>query len=87
MTKQEILLRLVGAYTPENERAFTEYCNRVSLAAVRKSMKETTGKPFYCVKQLYAVAETCAVLRANNACKRCRQAVAWSKRPPAAVNV
>lgn len=38
--------------------------NRVSLAAVRKSMKETTGSPFYCVRQLYAVAETCAELRA-----------------------
>lgn len=38
--------------------------NRVSLAAVRKSMKETTGTPSYCVKQLCIIAETCAELRA-----------------------
>lgn len=36
----------------------------VRLTDVRKAMKETTGTPSYCIKQLYAVAETCSELRA-----------------------
>lgn len=36
----------------------------VKLQDVRKAMKETTGTPSYCVKQLYVIAESCASLRA-----------------------
>ncbi len=41
-----------------------EKAKAVKLTDVRKAMKETTGTPSYCVKQLYAIAETCSELRA-----------------------
>jgi hypothetical protein len=41
-----------------------EKTNNVKLSDIRNAMKETKGSAFYCVKQLYAIAETCSELKA-----------------------